>query len=596
MESLSSAVSLLGFLLALGGLLWWLVALVIKRPSRGALGLMGVGVFLFALGIAISDGIVDGLLTLSVLLFAGLFSGSLVWLIVCLVKQKPARKPLLTLGISILFLMLFIVLVPDSEVERTDSSPRPTATGVAATLPTPMPTPAPSPTPTPLPTPSPSPSPTPTPTATPTATPTPTQAPVAVASSQSLTAGEVFARVSPAVAFIETAAGTGSGVLIEGGYVVTNAHVVWPFDSARVVFPDGSEFLEVPLLNWDLLGDLAVLGPVDAGTAPIELVNGEGLAIGAETYLIGYPGEVEGFPQPTITRGLISRLREWESIAITYFQTDAAIAGGQSGGVLVSANGEVIGVSGFSFADSRFGIVASAADIVPRIRKLIAGEDVSGLGARRVPMAGGQTQQEVVLRNFWDQQTYVIYERPGSRIEMEMRGGLLTLVAEFTLLDAIGRKVELDGNAFSGYSTTIRYAAPYFLVVTQSLEDSNDYVLTSSHRLAPLDDPDDGKRIRIGRTVVGNIDFPYDIDFFIVALNTGETIEITVDSTLIDPYLTVDFVGATDDEIASNDDGGGGMFGLNARLIYKAPHSGHYFIAVSDSSRNSPGGYILKVE
>ena len=68
--------------------------------------------------------------------------------------------------------------------------------------------------------------------------------------------------------------------------------------------------------------------------------------------LIGYPAEFGEFPQPTITWGILSRYREWEQIGITYFQTDAAIAGGQSGGVLLSESGEVIGISGLRFSES----------------------------------------------------------------------------------------------------------------------------------------------------------------------------------------------------------------------------------------------------
>ena len=81
----------------------------------------------------------------------------------------------------------------------------------------------------------------------------------------------------------------GSGVLIEGGYILTNAHVIWPFEKARVVFPNGIEFLDVPLVNSDLLGDLAVLGPLDTGIEPLALVDGEALVTGSEVFLIGYP-------------------------------------------------------------------------------------------------------------------------------------------------------------------------------------------------------------------------------------------------------------------------------------------------------------------
>ncbi len=82
-------------------------------------------------------------------------------------------------------------------------------------------------------------------------------------------------------------------MLIEDGYVVTNAHVVWPFQSVRVVFSDGSEYLDAPVLNWGLMADLAVLGPLSTAINPAALVNGEDLMIGSEIFLVGYPGEAE---------------------------------------------------------------------------------------------------------------------------------------------------------------------------------------------------------------------------------------------------------------------------------------------------------------
>ena len=309
-------------------------------------------------------------------------------------------------------------------ITEPPASPTPSPTAIPTPSPTPEPTATPTPTPTltPKPTPSSTPTPSPTPTATPKPTATATPRPTATASPQPtatrpptptatpatspLTAAEIFAQVSPSVAFIETSVGTGSGLLIDGGYVVTNAHVVWPFDEARVVFPDGSEFLDAPVANWDLLGDLAILGPLDTSIGPLDLVGGEDLAIGSDVFLVGYPGEAEEFPQPTISGGLISRLREWEAIGMTYLQTDAALAGGQSGGVLVSEDGDVIGISGLFFADA-FALVASASDVLPRVQRLISGEDVSGLGDRRVPDSGGALEHELTLNNEWYFVAYV---------------------------------------------------------------------------------------------------------------------------------------------------------------------------------------------
>ncbi len=98
------------------------------------------------------------------------------------------------------------------------------------------------------------------------------------------------------------------------------------------------------VLHWDLKGDLAVIGPLESDITPLTLFNGEHLTVGQEVFLIGYPGEAEEFPQPALARGIVSRLREWKPIHMTYFQTDALIAGGQSGGVLVSERGDVIGI------------------------------------------------------------------------------------------------------------------------------------------------------------------------------------------------------------------------------------------------------------
>ena len=120
------------------------------------------------------------------------------------------------------------------------------------------------------------------------------------------TAAEIFTAISPAVAFVDTPMGTGSGVLIQGGYLLTNAHVVWPFSAVRVVFPDGSEYVDTPVVGWDLIADLALVGPIETEIEPAPLVDAGELAIGSDVYLIGYPAEEETFPQPSITYGILS--------------------------------------------------------------------------------------------------------------------------------------------------------------------------------------------------------------------------------------------------------------------------------------------------
>lgn len=254
------------------------------------------------------------------------------------------------------------------------------------------------------------PMPIPSPVATLAGTDTPAPTPPPPSESSALTPTEIFDHVSPSVAYVEVPDGSGSGFLIDDGYLVTNAHVVWPYDKVRIVFPDGTEFKDAPVIGWDLIADSAVIGPLQTDLPPVTIANGESLEIGSNVYLIGYPGETEEFPTPTISSGIISRYREWERAGITFFQSDASVAGGQSGGVLVSNQGDVIGVSGLRFPDGGFALVASAADVLPRVYRMIEGENTDGLGRSIFPRhVEGKTEHQVAIENFWEQAPFLFW-------------------------------------------------------------------------------------------------------------------------------------------------------------------------------------------
>ena len=485
---------------------------------------------------------------------------------------------------------------------RPVSMPIPFATLTVGPLPT---RPAPTVTATPTPTATHTVTPTPTPTAanTPipslkaTVTPAPTPTPTSeIAGSLVMDPSEIYANVSPSIAFISTTSSYGSGILIEGGYVVTNAHVVWPYNSVRVVFPDGSEHSEVPVVGWDLLADLAVLGPINGGANWLELVDGEKLPIGADVFLIGYPGEVESSPQPEITKSVISGLREWDTVGVTYFQTDSGTAGGsRSGGVLVSNRGDVVGIGGFRSATSRFALAASSADVLPRIRELIAGQDPSELGERRVLTGSGAHQYQVTLGNFWDQKAFVIDQSAGTVVDVEVTGDE-DLV--FRVYDLFGNELlavnENDSGTESG-SVTTENAEPHFLVVWQESEEPSQITVESSHSLTPLVDPDDGNVLEIGQSIHGSIDYPGDTDHFLLALTKGETVEIVTRSYLLDTFLLTAYSGADDDEIIIDDDSGGGIWKLDSKIVYRAPHTGRFFVVINEPPTSRVGGYVLTV-
>ncbi len=401
---------------------------------------------------------------------------------------------------------------------------------------------------------------------------------------KTLTHPQVFERISPAIAFIQTEIGSGSGVLIEEGYVVTNAHVVWPFDAARVVFPDGTAFNQVQVKGWDLLADLAVLGPVDVRVQPATLSDGESIPIGSDMYLVGYPGEVEYFPQPTMAQGTLSRLRQWEPISVTYFQTPAPTAGGQSGGALVSSTGYVIGISGFTIIEGKFVLSASSSDLLPRISQLIAGDDPAGLGERQLSLEGGALRHELTSKSFGE--AYILEEPAGAAVEIELSGAD---VSRFQIFDSLGN--ELTDGETDSFSFITANSGPHFLLLRGPVPEES--TLSSNRQLTLFEDLDHDRRVRVGESQHGNIDFPADIDLFRLRLEKDETVEIVTRSILADTYLAI--LGASEEEWVADDNSGGGLFGLDSRIVYRAPRTGEYFLLVKDTSWSAPGGYVISV-
>ncbi len=449
------------------------------------------------------------------------------------------------------------------------------ATGTPEMTPTPEPTPAPEPTPTPE--------------------PTTTVGPVTEAS---LSASEVYARVAPSMVFIETPSGTGSGVLIDEGYIVTNRHVVWPYESVWATFPDGTWFDGVPVIGWDALSDLAVLGPVDVSVAPVELADGEGLAPGSELYLIGYPAETEAYPEPTISRGILSRFREWEWFGMTYLQTDASIAGGQSGGALVNNLGQVVGISTFSFSEAGFALATSIADDLVIVEELIMwGWDSADPSRRRLPTGEGDfgyTLEMAAFELIPFPFTFVLDGEAGMAIRLELDG---PGDGYFAVEGPGGLIVEVDeGIAGSEYvELELEVDGPHFVTVGMTSEEPQVFELSSNVPLRHLPDSDDEESIQVWETLTGNVDHPLDSDKFWLRLEEGESVAIFAESVSIDTLVVVGLPGLPE-TIAFDDDGAGGTFGTDSVLFYRALQAGSYFILVSDAVSASAGGYLLGVE
>ena len=152
----------------------------------------------------------------------------------------------------------------------------------------------------------------------------------------------------------------GSGVVIaEGGYVLTNNHVIEDGTAFQILMPDG-EKVDATLVGADSAMDLAVLKVNDQADklVPVTIGASESLPVGSTVIAIGNPGgEILA---NTVTRGIISAL-ERSSVSsnnttrnVNYIQHDAPISSGNSGGGLFDYQGNLIGINTLKYGGSYY--------------------------------------------------------------------------------------------------------------------------------------------------------------------------------------------------------------------------------------------------
>ncbi|MEA3501174.1 MAG: serine protease [Actinomycetota bacterium] len=419
----------------------------------------------------------------------------------------------------------------------------------------------------------------------------------AVSAPEPTTAEQIYELVAPSIAAISTDIARGSGVLIDSGTVLTAAHVVWPYRSVRVVFPNGGEIRNAPVVGWDPFGDLAIIDVAGAADlpSPADTGDGEGIPLGRPVYLVGYPGESEKYPQPTITEGILSLTREWETEEWTFLQSDATVVGGQSGGALVDEDGTVIGITNFSFLEE-FGLSGSLADAANKVERMRSGEDIGGLGDRLPPLTrSGTDLLRVSFENVWQDHVFV-FESPlysDVKFTATSDADVALIFATIDGLEIASVDDTVDGDEV--VEELITYRGPHLLRI-ESFAGSADAQLRSSVDLVEWIDPDDGQELARKTTITGNIDYPGDFDWYLVDLGKGQAITIDVDSIAFDPVLMVDGPEGLGYLRALDDDAGGGLFGTNPRIVFTAREAGTFIIVVADSGSTGPGAYRLTVD
>lgn len=171
----------------------------------------------------------------------------------------------------------------------------------------------------------------------------------------------------------------GTGIITSvDGEIVTNAHVVEGASAIRVRLAGDTEPREAQLLALDIGNDLALLRMEGSGYRPATFVQPGSVRIGDEVVAIGFALNLDG--APSVTLGIVSALNRTIVTANGaldgLIQTDAAISSGNSGGPLVNALGEVVGINtavargSATTAASNIGFAISVDEALPIMESL----------------------------------------------------------------------------------------------------------------------------------------------------------------------------------------------------------------------------------
>lgn len=143
---------------------------------------------------------------------------------------------------------------------------------------------------------------------------------------------------------------SGSGVIISSdGYIVTNNHVVADADEISVKMNDNREF-KARIIGLDKTTDLALIKIEGKGFPAIPIGDSDKLKLGEWVLAVGNPFNLTS----TVTAGIVSaKSRSLHANDIeSFIQTDAAINRGNSGGALVNASGELVGINAMLYSQT----------------------------------------------------------------------------------------------------------------------------------------------------------------------------------------------------------------------------------------------------
>ena len=271
-----------------------------------------------------------------------------------------------------------------------------------------------------------------------------------------------------------TAAGTGF-ILSSDGYIATNKHVVSGANKIGVLLDDGTAFEDVELIGTDPLNDFAIIKIKDAkDLTPIKLGDSKTTTAGQQVIAIG---NALGAYQNSVTSGIISgkgrSLTATDSSRTQYetlsdmIQTDAAINGGNSGGPLLNAAGEVIGINtAYASQGNNVGFAIPISSVKGIIKNVLNGQgfERAVIGVRYVNLTPSLAKEKKLETNHGalisssKNNSAVISGSAGDKaglkendiitavngVEIGVAGSLSSLIGEYSVGDTVELTVVRD--------------------------------------------------------------------------------------------------------------------------------------------------------
>ena len=223
--------------------------------------------------------------------------------------------------------------------------------------------------------------------------------PVKRTTSGGLDASSVYASAAPGVVDIAVDNGSGTGFVVDkDGHIVTAAHVVNGANSISVKFQDGTT-RKATVLGQDDATDVAVIKIDPSGLTlhPLTLGSSASVGVGDDVAAIGDPFGYARSISTGIVSGVDRTIKAPNGFTVAHaIQTDAAMNPGNSGGPVLNADGQVVGIADQIATDGSADQSAGVGFAVPidLVKSALDDAQVGRHGRARLRRRGDRRQRD----------------------------------------------------------------------------------------------------------------------------------------------------------------------------------------------------------